>query len=301
VSQYSIKDLEHLSGIKAHTLRIWEQRYDLLNPKRTSTNIRFYDNEDLKLLLNVSVLNDHGYRISKISRMSREEMQGEVLRLSQEYCHYPDQIQNLCIAMVDMDETRFDRVMSSNIRRIGLEKTMLDVVYPFLTRIGIMWQTGFINPAQEHFITNLIRQKIIVAIDSTTVVVTDKSRKFVLFLPEGELHEIGLLFAYFLLKARNHTVYYLGQSMPVKDLFTVVNILKPDYVFGIFNVNESQEQVDTYFNTLTEHLPCGRVMAGGSYLIEHPIQNSAKFLRVVGIKEFLHFLDDMPSYEATVW
>jgi len=298
MSQYSIKDLEHLSGIKAHTLRIWEQRYELLNPKRTNTNIRFYDNEDLKLLLNVSVLNDHGYRISKIARMSKAEMYGEVVRLSQEYCHYPDQIQSLCIAMVDMDESRFERIISFNIKRIGLERTMLDVVYPFLTRIGIMWQTGAVNPAQEHFITNLIRQKVLVAIDGISIVSTEKTRKFVLYLPDGELHELGLLFAYYLLKARNHQVLYLGQSMPLHDLFTVLEIIKPHYTLGIFNINISPEKIDTYFTDLITKIPVGVALVSGSYLSDKDTENTDKFMRITGIKEFLQFLDTLPDVQS---
>lgn len=297
MSQYSIKDLEHLSGIKAHTLRIWEQRYELLNPKRTPTNIRFYDNDDLKLLLNISVLNDHGYRISKISRMTREEMQAEVQRLSQEYCHYPDQIQSLCLAMVDMDEARFDRVMSSNIDRIGLERTMLDVVYPFLTRIGILWQTGAINPAQEHFITNLIRQKMIVAIDRCSVVATERTRKFILFLPEGEMHELGLLFAYYLLKSRNHSVLYLGQSLPVDDVLTVVKVVQPDYVFGIFNIHAGREATEVYLHRLIKENAHGLVVVGGSLFSDPSLQlpQSPNYKALAGVREFMEYLESMPS------
>jgi DNA-binding transcriptional MerR regulator len=297
VSQYSIKDLEHLSGIKAHTLRIWEQRHKMLNPKRTQTNIRFYDNEDLKLLLNITVLNDHGYRISKIASMSLKEMQDEVLRLTQEYCHYPDQIQALCIAMIDMDEIRFERAMGFNIKRIGLEKTMLDIVYPFLKRIGLMWQTGSINPAQEHFITNLIRQKILVAIDAITLVETEYTRRFILFLPEGELHELGLLFAHYILKVRNHSVLYLGQSLPLGDLFTVAKVYKPHYIFGIFNAHHEPEVIEEYFTQLITKVPHGRVLGGGTYFMEREVENTDKFLKLVGVKEFLHFADFMPTYD----
>lgn len=293
MSQYSIKDLEHLSGIKAHTLRIWEQRYELLSPKRTATNIRFYDNDDLKLLLNVTVLNDHGYRISRIARMTREEMHAEVMRLSQEYCNYPDQIQSLCLAMVDMDEARFERVMSANIHRIGLERTMLDIVYPFLTRIGILWQTGAVNPAQEHFISNLIRQKIIVAIDNTTLAFTEKSHTFVLFLPEGEQHEIGLLFAYYMLKRRNHRVYYLGQSLPIDDLLSVIRVVKPEYVFGLFNMNSHMDLTDEYLNRLVAELPSGELVIGGTYLAHRNAAEKGGYKRLDNALEFIHYLESL--------
>ena len=280
MSLYSIKDLEQLSGIKAHTLRIWEQRYDLLNPKRTPSNIRFYTDDDLKLLLNISVLNDHGYRISSIARMGREQIQEEVQRLCREYSHYPDQIQSLCLAMVDMDEVLFERTMGINIQRIGLERTMIDVVYPFLSRIGVLWQTGAVNPAQEHFITNLIRQKLIAAIDGTSFIPTSYTRTFILFLPEGELHEVGLLFAYYLLKSRNFKVLYLGQSVPIADLFAVCTLTKPDYVLGLFNSNANREDSFSYIQKLIAHCPAGEVLAGGQLLIEENAPSPDTYLHL---------------------
>ncbi|MDX5478997.1 MAG: MerR family transcriptional regulator, partial [Cyclobacteriaceae bacterium] len=165
MSTYSIKDLEQLSGIKAHTLRIWEQRYSLLSPKRTDTNIRYYDDEDLKLILNVALLNDNGIKISKIASMSSEEMREQVVKMTEKSLTHDDQIHALTICMIEMDEERFDKVLSTNILKIGFEQTMMNIIYPFMSKIGVLWQTGAINPAQEHFISNLVRQKLIVAID----------------------------------------------------------------------------------------------------------------------------------------
>ncbi|MFO7826254.1 MAG: MerR family transcriptional regulator, partial [Cyclobacterium sp.] len=185
MSSYSIKDLEQLSGIKAHTLRVWEQRYNLLKPKRTETNIRFYDDEDLKLILNVALLNDNGFKISKIAKMSLADMKSEVLKLTERSFAYDDQIHSLIITMVELDEERFEKIISTNILKIGFELTMLHIIYPFLSKIGILWQTGSIHPGQEHFISNLVRQKLIVAIDGQMY--TGGGKKFLLFLPEGEL------------------------------------------------------------------------------------------------------------------
>ena len=165
MSRYSIKDLEQLSGIKAHTVRVWEQRYKLLNPKRTETNIRYYDDHDLKLILNVALLNDNGIKISKIAKMSVEEMKAEVLHLTERSFAYDDQIHSLVLAMIEFNEERFEKIIATNILKIGFEQTMLNVIYPFLSKIGILWQTGSIHPGQEHFISNLVRQKLIVAID----------------------------------------------------------------------------------------------------------------------------------------
>ncbi|MEQ9302640.1 MAG: MerR family transcriptional regulator, partial [Marinoscillum sp.] len=165
MSTFSIRDLEHLSGIKAHTLRIWEQRYELIKPKRTDTNIRYYDDHDLKLILNVALLKENGIKISKIAEMSDGELQREVLKLTERNLRYPEQIHALTISMVDLDEDRFNKIISSNILKLGFEKTMMNVIYPFLSKIGILWQTSAINPAQVHFISNLVRQKLIAAID----------------------------------------------------------------------------------------------------------------------------------------
>jgi len=165
VSTYSIKDLEHLTGIKAHTIRIWEQRYDILSPKRTDTNIRYYDSTDLKHMLNIALLNNNGYKISKIAKMSQEEVFEAVLQTIDKNNNYSDQINALTVAMIDLNEAQFEKIMSTNILQIGFEDTMLNIIYPFLTKIGFLWQIDSINPAQEHFMTNLIRQKLIVAID----------------------------------------------------------------------------------------------------------------------------------------
>src|SRR5210317_1574096 len=165
MSIYSIKDLEYLSGIKAHTLRIWEQRYNFIKPKRTDTNIRYYDDEDLKFVLNVSLLKDHGHKISRICSMPEQDIQLEVNRLMEKKMGFPEQIQSLTLSMLELDEERFEKTLNTNILQIGFERTMMNLVYPFFQRIGILWQTGAIASAQEHFISNLVRQKIIVAID----------------------------------------------------------------------------------------------------------------------------------------
>jgi DNA-binding transcriptional MerR regulator len=291
VSQYSIRDLEHLSGIKAHTLRIWESRYGILAPKRTTTNIRFYDSDDLKRVLNISVLNDHGYRISRIARMLPEELHEEVIKLSRDFSHYPDQINSLTLSMIDLDESRFDRVINTNMQRIGVEKTLLEVVYPFLIRIGVLWQTGAITPAQEHFISNLVRQKLIAAIDSQSHVYTSRTRKFILFLPEGELHELGLLFANWIVKSRNHRAYYLGQSLPLSDLISVCDTVKPDYIFSIFTNSPTEEEIRTYISALTGIFKPHQLLFTGSGLTEFKGSELATFHHLDIASDLIGFLD----------
>ncbi len=288
MGHYSIKDLEHLSGIKAHTIRMWEQRYALINPSRTDTNIRLYCDEDLKLILNVALLNDNGFKISKISEMSAVEMQQEVFKLTDMVMKYPEQIHALTLAMVDMDEDRFEKIISSNILKIGFEKTMINVIYPFLTKIGVLWQTGTITPAQEHFISNLIRQKLIVAIDGQYTPVRPDAKKYVLFLPEGELHELTLLFADFLIKARRNKTIYLGQSLPLRDLESVCKQYKPEYILSVITTNPGPSDIQEYVNQLSEKFPDSTILLSGYQVIGQDIlkpQNVTIFTRLEQLVE----------------
>ncbi|WP_026952597.1 MerR family transcriptional regulator [Algoriphagus mannitolivorans] len=296
MSTYSIKDLEQLSGIKAHTLRIWEQRYDLLSPKRTDTNIRYYDDQDLKLILNVSLLNDNGYKISKIASMSMEEIRGEVLKLSEKSLTHDDQIHTLTICMIELDEERFEKILTTNIIKLGFEQTMLNIIYPFMTKIGVLWQTGAINPAQEHFISNLVRQKLIVAIDGQVGNYTGK--KFLLFLPQGELHEISILFANYLIKSRGHKVIYLGQSTPQADLESVYNIHRPEFLLTVITNSPSSENVPEYINSLSAKFPESQILVSGHQVIGQDFtfpSNVRQMMYIRDIKDFLEEIHEVPQ------
>lgn len=288
MSTYSIKDLEQLSGIKAHTLRIWEQRYSLLSPKRTDTNIRYYDDRDLKLILNVALLNDNGFKISKIASMDSAQIKAEVLRLSEQVLDFDDQIHLLTLCMIEMDEERFEDVLSNNIVQLGFSQTMLGIVYPFLNKIGILWQTGAINPAQEHFISNLVRQKLIVAIDGQSH--QQDGKKFLLFLPEGELHEISLLFSCFLIKSRGHRVVYLGQSTPLIDLEFVYHLHQPDYLLTVMTTTPAFDQVENYLHSLAEKFAKAKILATGHQVLsqDHSLPPVVQlFSKILDLEEFL--------------
>ena len=296
MSTYSIKDLEQLSGIKAHTLRIWEQRYDLLSPKRTDTNIRYYDDQDLKLILNVALLNDNGFKISKIASMSLEEIREEVIKLSDKSLTHDDQIHTLTICMIELDEERFEKILTTNIIKLGFEQTMLNIIYPFMTKIGVLWQTGAINPAQEHFISNLVRQKLIVAIDGQVGNTTGK--KFLLFLPEGELHEISILFANYLIKAKGHKVIYLGQSTPQADLESVYNIHRPDFLLTVITNSPSSENVSAYVHSLSEKFPACQILVSGIQVIGQDFSfpsNVRQMMYIRDIKDFLEEIHEVPQ------
>lgn len=262
MGNYSIKELEQLSGIKAHTIRIWEKRYRIIDPKRTVTNIRFYSDEDLKKIINVSLLNANGIKISKIADMSEDEISRKILDIS----HTPDDssvhINQLTVAMIDLDEQSFEKILSGLMLRYDFEQTFTGIIYPFLEKIGVLWQTNNINPAQEHFISNLIRQKVIVAIDSLPLP-SQYSKKVLLFLPENELHEIGLLFYHYLLRKVGYLTFYLGQAVPHKDLLEIYNTHRPEMLITSITTSVSKSTTEEYLDLLVKDFPCTRILVSG--------------------------------------
>lgn len=231
MNTFTIKDIENLSGIKAHTLRIWEQRYHFLKPKRSFTNIRYYSSEELKSILNIALLNKYGYKISHINEMSGEELKSKILSLPHAAAQQDRIVNELIQDMIDLDMDSFIKVLDNYIIALGIEKTILQIIFPFLERIGILWLTSHINPAQEHLVSNIIRQKLIVGIEG--IPHSNMLRKSVLlYLPEGEHHELGLLFMYYLLKSRGAYVIYLGANVPVSDVEFVVKIKHPEYIYS---------------------------------------------------------------------
>ncbi|MFK7970722.1 MAG: MerR family transcriptional regulator [Bacteroidia bacterium] len=289
---YSIKDLEQLSGIKAHTLRMWEQRYELLVPQRTETNIRFYKDEDLRMLLNIAYLNRNGKKISQISKMTEQEIFDEVVSIADSNLEPSNQTSALVIAMVNLDESRFEKIIGTNALQFGLERTMTEIVYPFLKRIGILWQTGNINPAHEHFISGLIRQKLIVAIDGQLVAQHDTAKKYVLYLPEGELHEISLLFAAYIVKSRYNKLIYLGQSLPQADLEAVCEFYKPDVIFTLLTNSPGPDEVVPYVQNLVDSFPDTDILVSGYQAVLQK-DNITKEAHVMeSIEEFITYVDE---------
>ena len=262
MNKFTIKDLENLSGIKAHTIRIWEQRYSFLKPQRTATNIRYYSNNELKMLLNISLLNKYGYKISHINRMSNEELREKTLTLSGAQAQQERIINELIQHMVDMELESFEKILDQYIVARGIEKTITYIIFPFMERIGLLWMTDHINPAQEHLMTNIIRQKLIVGIDNV-VTPFSLNTKMLLFLPENEHHEVGLLFLQFLLKSRGVKVIYLGSNVPVKDLEYVVELKKPDYVYTHLTTVMKEFNFDKFLNNLKIRLPQQQILISG--------------------------------------
>lgn len=247
MNAFTIKDLENLSGVKAHTIRIWEQRYNFLKPQRTKTNIRYYSNDELKTVLNIALLNKYGFKISHIDRMQPDEIKEKILSLSDARAVQERIINELVQEMVDMDIEKFEKILSGYIQQKGLERAVTQIIFPFLQKIGILWVTGHINPAQEHLVTNIIRQKLIVAIEGTASPIRlDKT--FLLFLPEGEYHELGLLYMYYLLKNRGARTIYLGANVPIRDVEYVINVKKPDIIYIHLTATASNFNFERFLN-----------------------------------------------------
>lgn len=257
MNAFTIKDLENLSGIKAHTIRIWEQRYHFLKPHRTDTNIRYYSNDELKTVLNIALLNKYGFKISHIDRMQPQEIREKILTLGDARAIQERIINDMVQEMVDLEIEKFEKIIANYITAKGIERAVIQIIFPFLEKIGILWQTGHVNPAQEHLVTNIIRQKLIVGIE-TTVSHIKLDKTFLLFLPEGEHHELGLLFMYYILKSRGAKILYLGANVPVKDVEHVIKLKNPDIIFihltataSNFNFEKFLSNVQLRFSTVS--------------------------------------------------
>ncbi len=272
MSRYSIKELEKLSGIKAHTIRIWEKRYDVIKPKRTQTNIRFYSELDLKKLLNIAILNREGWKISDISKLKNKELTEKVMRFTYNSKDLESQIEKLVIAMVDLDEMKFDQILSNAIMHEGFEQTIIKLIFPFFERIGLLWQTGSINPAQEHFISNLFRQKLMVAIDNLKIPDNKDAKTFILFLPEDEFHELGLLFYNYLIKKSGQNVIYLGSSVPFNDLIEASKLIKCHYLFTTITIALSGNKLRDYVQKLSDTFPKQIIFIAGMRIHEADFQ-----------------------------
>lgn len=293
MNKFSIKDIETITGIKSHTIRVWEQRYNLLQTKRTDTNIRYYDDDDLRFLLNVSILNDSGIKISEIVKMSSDEIAQKVESLSEVENNYTCHIQSLVKYSLELNEEEFKKAFNQAVKKIGFEQTMIQVTYPFLKKIGIMWQTGMINPAQEHFATNLIKQKIIVAIFSVKPFEIEGVKKFLLFLPENEYHEIALLFAYYMIKLHGHKVLYLGQSLSLNYVREVIDSYHPDYIFSILTNSMNHSEINESVRSFVKSFPNQTILLAGNALKDHKLDDLANVINLQDVADLLSFLNQV--------
>lgn len=285
--------MEKLSGIKAHTIRIWEQRYDLLQPKRTPTNIRYYEDEDLKLLLNVALLNKNGYRVSKISNMSEREISEKVAEISEVSYEYSTQLDALTLSMIEMDEFKFGRIVNANTDQIGFERTMLEVIYPFLDKLSILGMTGSINPIQVNFISCLIRQKMIVAIDKLPLQRNFSNKKFLLYLPKGENQELSLLFLSYLLKSRGFQVNYTGIGVSLIDLKDAYRIQKPDFIYTMISEPFSKVSVPDYIDVLSKNFKDVELLFSGHEVVKQNIKSRDNVKILASLDETIAYMTEV--------
>ena len=262
MNAFTIKDVENLSGIQAHTLRIWEQRYDFLKPQRSTTNIRYYTNDELKTILNVALLNRFGYRISRISKMSAAEIADKILNLLPGEARFQHIINQLLEQMIDMELDNFDTYLSKLIQQFGLKQSFIDVVFPFLERIGMLWSTGRVNAAQEHFVSNIIRQKLL-AETETLPVPQDSKYRVLLFLPEGEMHELGILFVQYLVKQQRQQNWYLGANVPLEDVAYVIQAKQPSYLYTHLTAVTQSFNLEKFVGQVSELVTETKVLISG--------------------------------------
>lgn len=290
---YSIRELEKLSGIKAHTIRIWEKRYGLIAPHRTNTNIRYYTDSELKKILNVALLNRHGIKISNIAKLTELELKEEIIRLSRTPGHEDYIIDSMIMAMVDFDKYRLEAIIDKSISGIGFKSTVIEVLYPFLYKIGVLWQSGDITPAQEHFVSNLIRRKIISSIDQLPKTFNKKSKTFFLLLPEGEWHEISLLFAQYLLREANHEIIYLGQSVPYSDVLATGSTQQFDYILVSSTTPHAGFDFIQYLKDLGGAFPEKKILYFSTLLEDNPPGLTKNHIHLKTVDDLTDFLEGL--------
>lgn len=288
MTHYSIKDLEFLSGIKAHTIRIWEKRYKLLAPERSDTNIRFYTNEDVRRILNVAMLVKNGYKISNVASFDDDKIQTEVLRQNKNILDPGKNIDRLLLHTVNMDLQGFEQLLSKIIQENGFTKTIQNIIFPFFERIGVLWQAGSIYITHEHFVSNLIRKHLIVETDKFDNQASDKSILF--FLREEEMHELGLLYLNYLAAANGFRCIYLGQSVPFSDIAQLLSSNEYDFICTSFIYAIEKQNLEQYLIDLAHIFNKKKILVSGRQLSIHKpalpsnvvvIKNSTDFIKKI--------------------
>lgn len=255
MSTFTIRDIEYLSGVKAHTIRIWEQRYNFLSPRRSETNIRYYSGEELKTILNIALLNKYGFKISAIDKMSQAEIKENIHSLNDKEAETDCLVTLLVHHMIDLDMEAFEQVLDKYTKTNGIGQAITVLVFAFLEKIGALWQTGHIHPAQEQLVSNVLRQKLMTAIEQHKE--SKSGQTILLFLPEGEHQELGLLYFNYRFKSKGIRTIYLGANVPHKDVEQILQNNKPDLIFihliagsSVFHLEKFLRQVNSGFGAI---------------------------------------------------
>lgn len=292
MNAFTIKDIENLTGIKAHTIRIWEQRYSFLNPNRTGTNIRVYSNEELKTVLNIALLNKYGFKISHIAQMNEKELKNKILSLTNSQAQQERIVNEMLNCMIDIDFEQFESILDQHISRLGIEKSITQIIFPFLERVGILWLTSNINPAQEHLITNIIRQKIILGIETVTSIF-NSSKLCIVFLPEGEHHELGILFIHYLLKSKGIKVIYLGANVPIADIEYLCKIKSPDFIYSHLTSLAHNFNFEKFLNFIGQKIPNQPAIISGYVTASYKKITPANVQFKISLEQVMEFINGL--------
>ena len=252
---FSIKDLENLSGIKAHTIRIWEKRYNILEPMRTDTNIRLYDLQSLQKLLNITLLHDYGYKISKISTFSEEKIPQLVREIISKKNSYNYAINSFKIAMMNFDQELFFQTFDWLISERTFKEVFKENFLPLLKELGLLWQSETITPANEHFMSHLIKQKILIYTETLQILKpTRTDRVFVLSLPLNEIHQIGSLYLQYEILSEGYKTIYLGESMPVENLHDLTKHFENITFVSFMTIQPDRSVINQYVKNMGQKL-----------------------------------------------
>ena len=288
---YSIKDLEQLTGVKAHTIRIWEKRYNIVTPNRTKTNIRYYQDDDLKMLLNVALLNKNGIKISKIAGMTKEVMSEHIAELTETQVEDQSYVDALTLSLIELDSFKFQSILNSNIKHLGFERTMTEVIYPFLEKLSLLWISGSINQIHEKFLNYQVRQKITGAIDQLPLRRNSHRPRFLLFQPHFAHQELSLLFSQFILQSRGFRVVNLGIDLDIEDVFEAIRICNPDYLF-LLNVDDEGNSLAGFVQRIVARTDKKCVVSGSAMTLNGLSQND-QIIALRDMEETLEFLEKL--------
>ncbi len=289
---YSINDIEKISGVKAHTLRIWEKRYGIIQPKRTDSNIRYFLDDDLKHVLNIALLNRHGMKISKIAQLAESEICRRAAEISDVDLKHESQLDALTLSLLELNEFKFNKIVNSYIDQRGFETTMMEIIYPLLDKLSLMWLTGSINSAHERFVRAYIRQKTIAAIDK---IETSQSEQpsFLIFLPENEDHELSILFAQYLVKRRGFRVINMGLDASLIHIGDACNLAQPDYIYTIINDGKAGKNIEEYLKRLEDIAGDAQILTSGIQVSRHNVKNNDQITVLLSFEELTAYLEKL--------
>jgi DNA-binding transcriptional MerR regulator len=282
MNRFSIAELENYTGIKAHTIRKWEERYGVLSPKRTEGNTRYYSDDELRKLLCISSLLELDYKISSLCNMKdaeREEVLNKHIRDGDRINerNFKLYINEMINTALQFDEIRFNRLFSRCVNDLGTDRAYSHIIYPLLVRLGMMWTTETIAPSQEHFITNQIKIRLNESIANLPLPI-NPLETWLLFLPEDEYHDIGLTYAYYTIRKARRKVIFLGASVPYESLKAAVKLAKPANLLFFPGNNQSKTKIQSYLGKLAKDFGKQKIFAAGRFSAELKYPNNIKLL-----------------------